>query len=43
MMNNIIQSATGAVASLPALAIQRADPALYDLLQQGILQGKMDF
>ncbi|WP_444928282.1 integrating conjugative element protein (plasmid) [Microbulbifer sp. TRSA002] len=43
MMDNIIQSATGAVASLPALAIQRANPGLYDLLQQGILQGKMDF
>jgi integrating conjugative element protein (TIGR03755 family) len=43
MMDNIISSATSAVASLPALAIQRADPGLYDLLQQGILQGKMDF
>jgi integrating conjugative element protein (TIGR03755 family) len=43
MMDNIISAATGAVASLPALAIQRADPGLYDLLQQGILQGKVDF
>lgn len=43
MMDNIIQSATGAVAALPGLAIQQAHPALYDLLQQGILQGKMDF
>ena len=43
MMDKIIQSATGAVASLPALAIQRANPGLYDMLQQGILQGKMDF
>ncbi len=43
MMDNIISAATGAVASLPALAIQRANPGLYDLLQQGILQGKMDF
>lgn len=43
MMDNIISSATGAVASLPALAIQRANPGLYDMLQQGILQGKMDF
>lgn len=43
MMDNIIQSATGAVAALPALAIQRANPGLYDMLQQGILQGKMDF
>lgn len=43
MMDNIISAATGAVASLPALAIQRANPGLYDMLQQGILQGKMDF
>lgn len=43
MMSNIIDSATGAVAGLPALAIQRANPGLYDMLQQGILQGKMDF
>lgn len=43
MMSNIIDSATGAVASLPALAIQRANPGLYDMLQQGILQGKLDF
>lgn len=43
MMDNVIQAATGAVAALPALAIQRANPGLYDMLQQGILQGKMDF
>lgn len=42
MMGNIINSATGAVASLPALIIQRANPGLYDLLQQGVLQGKLD-
>lgn len=43
MMSNIIQAATGFVANLPALAIQRANPGLYDMLQQGILQGKLDF
>lgn len=43
MMDNIISSATGAVANLPALAIQRVHPGLYDLLMQGILQGKIDF
>jgi len=42
-MGNIINNATGAVASLPALIIQRANPGLYDLLQQGVLQGKLDF
>lgn len=42
MMGNIVNSATSAVASLPALVIQRANPGLYDLLQQGVLQGKLD-
>lgn len=42
MMGNIVNNATGAVASLPALVIQRANPGLYDLLQQGVLQGKLD-
>lgn len=43
MMDSIISNATQAVSRLPALAIQKANPALYDMLQQGILQGKMDF
>ena len=43
MLANIVASAKGAIASLPALAIQRASPELYDMLQQGILQGKLDF
>ncbi len=43
MMDNVIQAATAAVAGLPAMAIQRADPGLYEMLQQGILQAKMDF
>jgi len=43
MMDNIITSAKSAVAGLPALLIQRANPGLYDLLQQGVLQGKLDF
>ncbi|AWX14732.1 integrating conjugative element protein [Mergibacter septicus] len=43
LMGNIIQSATGAVASLPAMVIQRANPQLYDLLTNGVLQGKLDF
>ncbi len=42
MMGNIVNNATSAVASLPALVIQRANPGLYDLLQQGVLQGKLD-
>lgn len=43
LMGNVIQSATGAVASLPAMIIQRANPQLYDLLTNGILQGRLDF
>jgi integrating conjugative element protein (TIGR03755 family) len=43
IMNQVIQNATSAVASLPALIIQRADPALYNLLTNGILQARLDF
>src|SRR5258708_28480029 len=43
IMSNVIQSATRAVAALPALIIQRADPALYNLLTNGILQARLDF
>jgi len=43
LMGEVIQSATGAVASLPAMIIQRANPQLYDLLTNGVLQGRLDF
>ncbi|MFM9271835.1 hypothetical protein ACJ7V3_16490 [Halomonas elongata] len=43
MMGDVVQNATGAVASLPAMIIQRSNPALYDLLTNGVLQGRMDF
>lgn len=43
IMSSVIQSATGAVASLPALLIQRADPGLYNLLTNGVLQARLDF
>lgn len=43
IMSNVIKNATGAVASLPALIIQRADPGLYNLLTNGILQARLDF
>ena len=42
-MSSVIQSATSAVASLPALIIQRADPGLYNLLTNGVLQARLDF
>lgn len=43
LMGNVINAATGVVASLPALAIQRINPALYDLLQNGVLQATEEF
>lgn len=43
IMSGVIQNATAAVASLPALIIQRADPGLYNLLTNGILQARLDF
>lgn len=43
IMGTVIQGATSAVASLPALIIQRADPGLYNLLTNGVLQARLDF
>ncbi len=43
IMSNVLESATAAVASLPALILQRADPALYNLITNGILQARLDF
>jgi integrating conjugative element protein (TIGR03755 family) len=43
LMSSVISAATGAVASLPALVIQKVNPALYDLLQNGVLQASEEF
>lgn len=43
LMSNVISSATGAVASLPAMVIQRANPGLYELLTNGVLQANVAF
>ena len=43
MMGSVLQSATSAVASLPGYLIQKEDPGLYDLLTNGVLQGKFYF
>ncbi|NRB54915.1 MAG: hypothetical protein HRU39_02890 [Salinicola sp.] len=43
MMGSVVSNATGAVASLPAMIIQRSNPALYDLLTNGVMQGRLDF
>jgi len=37
MMNSMLSAATSAIASLPALILQRANPGLYDLFQGGLL------
>lgn len=43
LMANVVDSAKGAVASMPAMILQRANPQLYDLLTNGMYQGKLDF
>ena len=42
-MGNVVQTAQGVVASLPALVIQRLNPGLYDLLQNGVLEAGQEF
>ncbi|BDB20852.1 integrating conjugative element protein [Pseudomonas sp. CYM-20-01] len=43
IMGSIVQNATQAAMSLPALIIQRANPGLYELLSNGVMQGRIDF
>jgi len=43
LMGDVVNSATGVVASLPAMLIQRAHPGLYELLSNGVLQARLDF
>ncbi|MDP1238621.1 integrating conjugative element protein, partial [Klebsiella pneumoniae] len=43
LMGVVIESATSAVASLPAMVIKRANPQLYDLLTNGVLKVRLDF
>ena len=43
VMGEVVQTAQGVVASLPALAIQRLNPGLYDLLQNGVLEASQEF
>lgn len=38
LMGEVMQGATGAVSSLPGMIIQRANPGLYDMITNGILQ-----
>jgi integrating conjugative element protein (TIGR03755 family) len=43
LMSTVIQGATGAVASMPAMIIQRSNPGLYEMLTNGILQAGLSF
>ncbi|WLS81174.1 integrating conjugative element protein (plasmid) [Erwinia pyri] len=43
LMGDVVQNATGAVASLPVMIIQRANPGLYDMLTNGVLQANVSF
>ncbi len=43
LMGDVVQSATGAVASLSAMVIQRANPGLYEMLTNGVLQANVAF
>ncbi|HFV6998440.1 TPA: integrating conjugative element protein, partial [Escherichia coli] len=43
LMGDVIQGATGAAASLPAMVIQRANPGLYDMITNGVLQANVAF
>lgn len=43
LMSDVIDNATGAIASLPAMIIQRSNPGVYDLATNGVMQGRVDF
>lgn len=43
IMSSVLTNATSAVASLPGLILQRSNPALYNLITNGILQARLDF
>lgn len=40
MLNAMTQAATGAIASLPAIILQRANPGLYDLFQNALVRAQ---
>ena len=40
MLNAMTQAATGAIASLPAVILQRANPGLYDLFQNALIRAE---
>ncbi len=42
-LNQMVAAATGYISSLPALIIQRSNPGLYDLFQNGLLRAEEQF
>ncbi|MEJ1355864.1 MAG: integrating conjugative element protein [Candidatus Sedimenticola sp. (ex Thyasira tokunagai)] len=40
MMNQMVTAATSAIAALPALILQRANPGLYDMFQNALLKAE---
>lgn len=40
MVNQMVNAATSAIANLPSLLLQRANPGLYDLFQNGLLKAE---
>ena len=40
MMNQMVAAATSAIAALPALILQRANPGLYDMFQNALLKAE---
>ncbi|MJZ42539.1 integrating conjugative element protein [Salmonella enterica subsp. enterica] len=43
LMGDVVTGATGAVASMPAMILQRANPGLYEMITNGVLQAGLDF
>lgn len=43
MMGDMLSQATAAITSLPGAILQRTNPEIYDMLQNGVVQGKVDF
>lgn len=41
MLNAMTQAATGAIAALPAVILQRANPGLYDLFQNALVRAEL--
>lgn len=43
IMSSVVHNATSALASMPALILQRSRPDVYNLLSNGILQARLDY